>query len=178
MAARSLIHAGMDASYEDYDYVIDYDHGKFSRIAGNDLTRLVATRKCSKTQPLPPGKYDDTDPRIVFLGPWVQSSDFPAAWSKTVTYTNDGSARACLSIEGSGFRYIYSRAFNRGIAEITVDGNRQPPIDLYGSTIGWQSMTAISGLSPGRHEVSLIVTGRKNPRATHAYVDLDAVEVF
>ncbi len=175
---HTLIHGGTDASYEDYDYVIDYDHGKFSRVAANDLTRLVSSRKCSKTQPLPPGKYDETDPRIVFLGPWIVSEDFPAAWSKTVTYTNDRNARACLSIEGSGFRYVYTRAFNRGIAEITVDGNPQPPVDLYGSTIGWQSKTVISGLSPGLHDVAIEVTGQKNPRAHDTYVDFDAVEVF
>ena len=92
---RTLIHGGRDASYADYDYVIDYDHGKFSRVAARD------------------GKYDEPDPRIGFLGPWIETKEHPAAWSRTIACTNDGKP--------------------------------QPPVDLYGSTIGWQSKTVISG---------------------------------
>lgn len=152
--------------------------GKFHLVTANDLRLSTYAKKCSHTQPLPPGKYDDTNPGVLFQGTWTRSKDFPSAYQKTIVYSNAETAEACLSFEGTGLRYFYTKAFNRGLAEITIDGKPQPLLDLYSPAIAWQSSTVISGLSTGRHDVSIKVTGQKNPRAQDTYIDFDAIEVF
>lgn len=110
--------------------------------------------------------------------PLLPLNTFPRAWNTTVSYSNEPGARACMTIEGTGFDYIYTRAFNRGVAEIQIDSRRAAVVDLYSPTIEWQSKLSISGLAPSRHEVAILVLNRKRPEATDSYVDLDAVRVF
>jgi hypothetical protein len=134
--------------------------------------------QCSPNEPLKPGIYDDSDPRITWIGPWTKGVKFADAWQHTISYSNAPDSLACLSIEGSGLRYVYTKAYNRGIAEVSVDGEKKALVNLYSKTTQWQMKTVISGLGPGRHEVSIRITAKKDAAAADYYVDLDSVEVF
>ena len=140
--------------------------------------QAAAPLQCSPNDPVPRGKIDDTDPRITRRGPWIMDKGFPQTFGRSVSYSNTPGAKACLSIEGTGLRYVYTKAYNRGFAEVTIDGEKKAVIDLYSKNIEWQSQTDIKGLAPGRHEVSIAVLPRKNAAATDFYVDVDSVEVF
>ncbi len=63
---RTLALVGAEPKYEDYGYVIDYDRGKFHPVTPNDLRLLTYAKNCSQTHPLTAGKYDDTNPGILF----------------------------------------------------------------------------------------------------------------
>ncbi len=142
------------------------------------IARAEEPLQCQPNDPVTKGIIDDVDPRLTLKGRWTRETKFPETFGKTIVYSNVPGARACLSIEGTGLRYVYTKAFNRGTAEIKVDGVRKAAIDLYSKGTLWQAQTEITGLAPGRHEVSIDVLPLKNAAATDFYVDVDSVEVF
>src|SRR5215472_10500143 len=70
---------------------------------------------------IPRGTYDDTDPRIALNSPWVRDTQFQEAYRHTLTYTNIPDASISLTFIGTSVTYVYTRAHNRGIAEVWVD---------------------------------------------------------
>jgi hypothetical protein len=130
-------------------------------------TRIEALVKCSSC--------DDTSWSIDYFGNW-RRGEFDQASNATLTYTDDPAASARLSFEGSELRYVYTKAFNRGLAAISIDGVAKGVVDLYSPRIEWQSSSVFGGLPPGRHTLEIRVTGRHNSASTGAYIDIDALE--
>jgi glycosyltransferase involved in cell wall biosynthesis len=126
----------------------------------------------------PAGKYDETDSRITFDGSWRRSKIFPSTYQQTVTFSNQPGAEIHFNFVGHGLEYVYTKAFNRGVAELLVDGSRKAVVDLYSPETKWQAQTMIDGLAPGHHAASIRVLGKKNSRASNCFVDLDSVVVF
>ena len=124
------------------------------------------------------GKYDDSDPHIVFHGDWLHSGSFPATWGKTVSYVAQEGHDFSFAMSGTGFRYVHTKAFNRGRAQILVDGQPSLLVDLYSPVIEWQASATVSGLSPGFHNVVVRATRQKSPQASDYFIDLDAIEIF
>ncbi len=121
--------------------------------------------------------YDDTNERIEFTGHWVRDTQFPAASAGTVTYSNTPGDRFRFSFEGVEATLIYTKAFNRGIAQVMVDGKPAASLDMYSPDVLFQRRTILGPLKPGRHIVEVVVKGLKNEHATDQVVDVDAIEV-
>ncbi len=126
--------------------------------------------------PAPPGEYDDFDPRILYHGVWVRGR-FPEASRGTVTYSNDAGAGVLFRFDGAEIVYVYTKAFNRGIAQIVLDGRSLGTIDLYSPTVEWKTAVSFRTEGPGPHTLQIEVTGRKITSATGAFVDVDALIV-
>jgi Dolichyl-phosphate-mannose-protein mannosyltransferase len=122
------------------------------------------------------GNFDDISDDIAYNGEWSHAS-FREAAGGTVSFSNVPGAAARLSFEGTGITWVYTKAFNRGIAEVKVDGIARGDIDLYSPKIVWQAHQTFGGLTPGKHTFEVVVTGRKDAAATDRYVDLDALIV-
>ena len=127
--------------------------------------------------PVAPGAYDDADPRIHLLEPWTRDTQFQDAYQHTLSYSNIPGASASLAFDGEAITYIYTRAFNRGIAEVRIDGRVRGRVDLYGRGTEWRSRQRYGGLGRGRHLLEIRVSGERNPQATDCFVDLDGVIV-
>ncbi len=123
------------------------------------------------------GAFDDTSDAVQFTGQWVHFPSFPQASGGTLSFSNDPTAVAQLSFRGAEITYVYTKAFNRGMAEVRVDGSSHGVIDLYSPRIQWQSSVTFRGLKPGLHTFELRATGRKQAAATDRYIDLDALIV-
>ena len=67
----------------------------------------------------------------------------------------------------------YTKAPNRGMASVTIDGTEQPAVDLYSPKIEWQSSTRFCCFPFGRHTAIIKLTGRSDPHSTGTFVDLD-----
>jgi hypothetical protein len=119
------------------------------------------------------GLFDDSSAAIEYTGLWSHAS-FPAAAGGTESYSNDPGSVARLSFHGSEIAYIYTKTFNRGIAEVRLDGIARGEIDLYSPKVVWQARTSFRDLAPGKHTLELIVAGRKSAAAADQYIDLDA----
>ncbi len=137
------------------------------------LERACRPQEDKPTLVAMPGFKDDLDPAIVFRGAWTHDSSFALASQHTVSYSDAPGAEILLSFEGRGVSYIYTRAPNRGVAAVTVDGVDQSTLDLFSPTIEWQSARRFCCFPPGRHVIAIRVTGRHDPQSTGAFVDLD-----
>jgi len=127
-------------------------------------------------EPLRRGRIDETDPRMVFTGYWVRMSNQPSAYRKTVAVSDDPGGDVRFNLEGRGFRYTYTRAMNRGKAEIVIDGERKATVDLYNPANEWQTQSTIAGLAPGSHRVAINVLRQKDPAANGYFIDIDSIE--
>ncbi|MGB7761348.1 MAG: glycosyltransferase family 39 protein, partial [Bryobacteraceae bacterium] len=126
----------------------------------------------------PAGTYDDFDPLIRFNGDWTQDEGATdGAMSRTLTYTLEPGAEAGFAFDGRSLTYVYTKAWNRGIAEIVIDSVTRGFVDLYSPRIEWQSRVSYCCFATGRHELTIRATGRHNPAATASYIDLDALIV-
>jgi hypothetical protein len=128
------------------------------------------------SEPLRSGRIDETDPRLVFIGDWPQFRSPGYAYQGAIAFSDGPGAQVNFNLEGRGFRYTFTRANNRGMAEIVVDDDRKAVVDLYGPAIVWQDQTTVGGLSPGPHRVAIRVMQQKNPASTGYYIDIDSIE--
>ncbi len=149
-------------------------------VSGNSIMRLQADCeiKPPTMAPLTTGTYDESDPRIALVGNWTRMQDLPFAYQHTAAFTSRAGASIRFHMVGSGFRYSYAGAYNRGMAEILVDGKREMVVDLYNPKIVWQAQVTVDGLAPGMHEIAIRALGQQNAGANGHYVDIDSIEVL
>jgi hypothetical protein len=121
---------------------------------------------------VPPGDYDDMSHSIEYEGVWA-SGKYAKAYSGTLTYSRAREDTAALSFTGSGVEYWYTGAFNRGMAQVLIDGREKRRVDLYTPTIRWQQKTALRGLGRGQHTIEIHVLTEKNSQSSDYYVDVD-----
>jgi len=123
-----------------------------------------------------PGLYDDFDPAMVFDGPWTQNTGWAEAQSHTESFANLAGSEVRFAFEGGLLSYIYAKADNRGMADITIDGVHQATLDLYSPQTKWQSRS-IFKLERGRHLAVITVLADKNSKSSDRFVDVDGFEV-
>jgi len=124
------------------------------------------------------GDYDDSSKEIEYFGPWTRSPIFPETLHSSISFSNVPGSSLRLKFEGSGIVYWYTRAFNRGIALIRIDGTERARLDLYSKEIQWRQSTRFDGLTRGRHTMDIQVLDQRNPAATDGHVDLDQLTVL
>jgi hypothetical protein len=123
------------------------------------------------------GFYDDFDPALLFRGDWTKNSKFDGPDRHTISYSDIPGSEAQIVFEGNALTYEYTKAPNRGLAEVIVDGASKGIIDLYSSNIEWQTHTRFCCFLEGKHVAVVRVVGRANPKSTGLYIDLDSFTV-
>jgi hypothetical protein len=134
---------------------------------------------CTAMDMKPPretGTFDGSSDEIEYSGAWTRGV-FPEAVEGTISYANATSASARLAFSGTEITWVYTRAFNRGIGSVKIDGVSRSDVDLYSPKIIWQAKTVFGNLAPGKHTFEVTVTGRKAAAATDRYIDIDALVV-
>jgi hypothetical protein len=124
-----------------------------------------------------PGAYDDTDGNIRYVGAWTLDNQFGEAANGTIIYSNNPGDSFRFEFQGTEISWVYTKAFNRGMAAVSIDGEQKQTVDLYSSVIHWQSRTTLFGLSDGEHILEVRVLEEKHPDATHRFVDVDQLIV-
>jgi len=145
------------------------------------LFRLRATPSLipRDTSPLPPGTWDDLDRRIEYTGAWIHDPQFTQPLAGTVTYSSVPGDSLRLSFTGSAITYIYTKALNRGIALVLIDGKEQARIDMYSPETIWRAETVFPVIRSraGGHTLEVRVLENKDPASSGTYVDLDGIVV-
>jgi glycosyltransferase involved in cell wall biosynthesis len=140
--------------------------------------RVVSARESGQVEvTVQRGVYDDANPAVQFRGDWTRSNEFREAEQQTVTYCDLPGAEASLRFEGQSLTYVYTRAPNRGIAELRIDGVVRGELDLYSPGVQWQARTKFCCLGEGLHSVVVRVTGRNSAASTGRFIDLDSFVV-
>ena len=125
-----------------------------------------------------PGSYDDFDPALLYRGDWTHDNHtFAEADRRTVSFTDLADAEVEIDFEGKALTYVYTKAVNRGIASVSIDGADQGVVDLYSPGTEWQSRTRFCCFAPGRHVAIVRATGRANPQSKGKFIDLDSFTV-
>jgi len=124
-----------------------------------------------------PGFYDDFDPAILYRGDWSHDEQFEPPDRHTVSYIDIPGAEAALAFQGTAVTYTYTKAPNRGIAAVSIDGKVQASIDLFSRSVAWQTHTRFCCFAPGRHTIVIRVSGDANPQAVGRFVDVDSFVV-
>ncbi|HUK14847.1 MAG TPA: hypothetical protein VLW65_00465 [Bryobacteraceae bacterium] len=124
-----------------------------------------------------PGTYDDFDAALRYRGDWDHRDDFNGPHLHSISYTDVAGAEVALAFQGTALTVVFTKAPNRGIVEIWIDGVLRASINAYSPRIEWQSRLRVCCLAPGRHEASIRATGRKQAAAQGAFVDVDAMIV-
>ena len=149
-------------------------------VSGSSVVQLrpdcLAVLQQVDAEPLRTGRIDETDPRMVFTGYWTRMRNQPSAYRNTIAVSDDPGGGVKFNLEGRGFRYTYTRAMNRGRAEIVIDGDRKAIVDLYTPANGWQAQSTIAGLAPGAHRVAINVLHQKDAAASGYFIDIDSIE--
>ena len=123
------------------------------------------------------GFYDDIDPALVYRGDWTHHTGFAEPDRHTVSYTDAPGSEVEIAFEGKALTYVYTKAANRGIASVTVDGVDHGTVDLYSAETQWQSRIRFCCFSAGHHEAVIRATGLADPRAKGRFIDLDSFTV-
>lgn len=127
--------------------------------------------------PVGPGVYEDLDWRLECTQQWTNDHQFREATAASVTYTDVPGQSCTLRFNGSSLRYVYTRALNRGEAEIRIDGRVHALIDAYSARTQWQASRDFAVSGGGTHVFELRATGRKAAASSGAFVDIDLIEV-
>jgi len=111
---------------------------------------------------------------VTYAGGWRHVS-LSGASGGSVNKSAKTGATAEYAFTGTSVAFVSTRAANRGIADIWLDGKKVATIDLFSKTskpayVAWSS----GSLSDTGHTVSVRVTGTKNRSATADRVDVDA----
>ncbi|HET8550026.1 MAG TPA: hypothetical protein VFL57_18580, partial [Bryobacteraceae bacterium] len=125
----------------------------------------------------PPGTYDDFHEAVYLRGKWTRDQQFRQAADRSLTYSSERGDFARVLFRGTGVRYVFTMALNRGIALIDIDGVEKDRIDLYSKATRWQQSRTYSGLAPGQHTLTVQVLGERNPRSAGTFVDIDAIVI-
>jgi glycosyltransferase involved in cell wall biosynthesis/4-amino-4-deoxy-L-arabinose transferase-like glycosyltransferase len=172
-ALRELLETCTTPEYEAGDFYL-------ARLEPDCAERVKGAAARAASQPeivVPPGYYDDFDPAIRYRGDWTNSDKFDGPFQHTISFSDVPAAEATFAFEGDALVYMYTKAPNRGLAAITIDGAAKGTIDLYSPAVEWQSSSRFCCLGRGKHLVVIRVLGQNNSRSTGQFVDLDGFRV-
>ena len=130
--------------------------------------------------PLPPPptavRYEQTDPKVGYLGYWSTTSNGLAS-AGTCTYANSA-AKLVVGFKGTSLVWIAKKSSVYGIASVTLDDRAPVQVDLYSLTALFQQAVYNTGeLTDGNHTLIIEWTGTKNPAATDFNVGADAFDI-
>ena len=137
------------------------------------IEKLETTRE---SEVLPPGRYDDLDRRLPYSSFWYASSDFKGAFEDSLTYSKQPGAHLRVRFNGRSITYGFTKAFNRGMAEVQLDKSVVEVVDMYSPSVEWRSEKTFR-TTPGTHELTIRILPAKNSRSKDFFVDVDWIAI-
>ncbi len=123
------------------------------------------------------GNVEQTDPSINYLGHWFTQNGAQYSGG-SVNMAVDPGARVDFTFNGTAVNWIGYRDQYSGLAQVLLDGNLQQTVDTYLNPSAAQTVTySLSGLSPGKHVLSIVATGTDDSASQGAWIWVDAFQV-
>ncbi|HUV08831.1 MAG TPA: hypothetical protein VMX75_13945 [Spirochaetia bacterium] len=121
-------------------------------------------------------RHDERGGIIIHQGTWItKSSELTSGMG--LALSDETQASAEMMFFGDSIKWIGTRTDYRG-AEVYVDDVSHGSVDSYSSQPQWQVVLfSKSGLGPGLHSITIVVTGLNNPASSGTTVAVDAFEV-
>lgn len=131
-----------------------------------------AAEPVARNIPFISGAVDGASRSVAYSGIW-RAIVFPQAFGGTLSYSDQPGATARVCFDGTELQFIYTKAPNRGMAQVTLDGMLHS-VDLYAPGIVWKAYTVFGGLKPGRHCAVVRVLGRHTVGSSGNFIDVHA----
>ena len=127
----------------------------------------------------PAGRIEQNNAAVMYTGNWYLNTN-PVMSGGSATLAMDANSSATVSFTGTGIAWIGYQDQWSGIANVYVDGALQSsPVDTYAASEKVQSSVySISGLSPGAHTLTIVVTGTHNAASAGFWIWVDAFDVI
>lgn len=119
-----------------------------SNSSGTDWGFLVSNVSCVPAAP-GAGTYDNFYSAINYSWGWIHDTQFWQPSNGTISYSDSAGASAEFTFYGTSISYFFTKAWNRGIANIYIDNQSVGTVDLYSPNVEWQQGAWFGGLSPG-----------------------------
>ena len=121
---------------------------------------------------------DDSSPAAQYSGRgWRFTRDGGGFLDDTDHYSDQPGDTdvASYTFTGTSIAWVGSKADNHGYAAVSVDGGPSAIVDSYSPAREYQQVVfSRSGLSSGRHTITITVLSRKGPKSRGTYSDIDA----
>ena len=137
---------------------------------------LGAEPRAPEYQPLGAGAYDDTAPQIRFGAGWTRDFAFREPLHGSVSYSNQPGTGFRVAFRGTAITWVYTKAANRGVAGVTIDGVHRGEVDLYSPQTLWQHPTRFE-VPPGEHWLEVRILPGMNAASVDRFIDVDALIV-
>ena len=123
------------------------------------------------------GTYQEDNSALVYTGTWKSrnSNDYDNNALKLGTATNSAVE---FTFNGTSFEWYGTKANNRGIATVYIDGKEVKSVDAYASSTAFTELLYKSDtLASGTHTVKIVASGSKNPLSSNIQIDLDKIVI-
>jgi hypothetical protein len=141
------------------------------------LYRLLPSESGRGRRYCPQGEFDDLSRCLHLRGAWTRDRQFSDAFRHSLLYCDKATCEAEFDFEGGAVTLIHTKAFNRGQAEILIDGKAAGTLDGYAGEIRWQQRVRFEAGARGRHTLTVRVLGRRAAGAQGSFVDIDGFVV-
>ncbi|WP_163513595.1 beta-galactosidase [Fodinicola acaciae] len=125
---------------------------------------------------------DDAGNAIAYAGDWTHAAkqNYTAGdYGNTESFASASGASASFTFGTNTVRVVGAKGSNGGIAEIFLDGAKVATVDTYapGNREYQQIYYQARGLT-GRHTVTIVATGAKNPASSGTFVPVDGIDAY
>ena len=128
------------------------------------------------------GMIDDQDSRVSYTGGWFnwnESSENYAGTVKVLQGAINGTETAELTFVGTGIEIFGTIHYDRGMIEVSIDGEPVETVDTYAPSIQrFVKIYSKDDLEYGVHTITLRATGEYNPASIGPKLELDAFNVL
>jgi hypothetical protein len=121
---------------------------------------------------------EESSATITYTGTWSQGNEGLRAWiggTAAIATLTEFPARATLSFDGTGVKWIGFRGPQAGIANVYLDGEQVATVDLFDPAEHIRAVVfSIGGLAAAPHTLTIEATGKRNPLSVDPFVVVDA----
>jgi hypothetical protein len=117
-------------------------------------------------------KVEQTDSRLVYSGTWATVWNSSASGGSQAA--SSSGASVTIPFMGRGWTSYATTSASQGIADVSVDGAKAVPVNLYNATTRHQRKVFSTGaLDSGYHTVKISAVGN----ATGKYINIDMLQI-
>ncbi len=132
-------------------------------------------------------QYEINEPYVLYFDPavkdvipkknWILTGNWQRA--KGPYFTNDLQGSVSTDFLGTGIKIYLSSFQNSGITKVEIDGKEVERVNTYNPKNGEAELVkTYANLKRGKHTVTLLVTGEKDPQSKNTFLNISKFEVI